>query len=108
MKRRSAIAASVLTVVLGLAACGSAGRQWDTTHANEVQKGVHTQQDVRAWFGEPYTIEPVAGSPLGCVQRWTYTYASSVAGGTTVSDTLVVDFDPQGLVCDNAYLHQVQ
>ncbi len=98
----------VLVAALGLTACGSAGRQWDTTHANEVQRGVHTQQDIRAWFGEPYSVAPVSGSPAGCTQRWTYTYAHSVAGGSTVTDTLVVDFDPQGLVCDNAYLHDEQ
>ena len=106
--RRFWAAMFVLVAVLGLAACGSAGRQWDTTHANDVQKGVHTQQDIQAWFGVPYTTVPVNGSPIGCVQRWTYLYSFSVAGGQTVTDTLVVDFDAEGKVCDNAYLHDVQ
>jgi outer membrane protein assembly factor BamE (lipoprotein component of BamABCDE complex) len=91
-----------------LAGCGSAGREWDTTHANEVQRGVHTKAEIQGWFGPAYTVQAIADSPMGCVERWTYVYSHSVFGGSTVTDTLVVDFDAAGTVCDNAYVHQEQ
>jgi len=100
--------AAVLAGMLFVASCGSAGRQWDTTHANDVQRGVQTKVDIQGWFGEPYQFQAVTGSAVGCVERWTYVYSHSVAGGSTVTDTLIVDFDASGTVCDNAYQHMEQ
>ncbi len=108
MNRRWTAAAAMGAALLLAGACGSAGRQWDTTHANEVQRGVQTKADIQRWFGEPYQFQAVTGSPMGCVERWTYVYSHSVAGGSTVTDTLVVDFDANGTVCDNAYQHTEQ
>jgi len=39
----------------------------------------------------------------GCVERWQWSYAHSVAGGHTVSDSFVIDFDVGGKVCDHAF-----
>ena len=93
--------------VLGLSflvACATVGRKWDTTHANDIQKGVHDKHQMTAWFGEPNArVSPLSNHPLGCVERWKWTYAHSVYGGSTVADVLVVDFDTAGRVCDNAY-----
>ena len=97
------ITASVVAVL----ACAGAGRKWDTTHASEVQRGVHDKARIQAWFGAPYQMAPIAEHPMGCTERWTYTYAwSKWAGTQTTVDTLVVDFDANGVVCDHAYLKQ--
>ena len=56
-----------------------------------------------SWFGAPHVTTPLTGNPAGCVERWQYTYAHAVAGGSSVAEVLVVDFDPAGKVCDNAY-----
>jgi hypothetical protein len=87
-----------------LAGCATVGKKWDTTHANDVQRGVQDKQQMIAWFGEPTTrVSPLHNHPAGCVERWQWTYAHSVAGASTVSDVLVVDFDAAGKVCDNSY-----
>lgn len=91
-------------------ACASSGRQFDRTHVNDIRKGVHTKTQIREWFGEPYqVISPLQGHPAGCVERWTYVYAFSSHGGAkTVSAALIVDFDSNGKVCDNAYTETKQ
>jgi outer membrane protein assembly factor BamE (lipoprotein component of BamABCDE complex) len=97
----------VSAALVALLACAGAGRKWDTTHANDVTKGVQDKAQIRAWFGEPYQSTPLTRHPLGCSERWTYTYAWSNWGGAqTRSDTLVVDFDANGVVCDHAYVSQ--
>ncbi|MCC6521536.1 MAG: hypothetical protein IT373_02640 [Polyangiaceae bacterium] len=84
--------------------CATVGKQFDTTHAGDVQKGTHDKAQMTAWFGEPHQkTSPLTGHPAGCVERWQWTYAHSVAGGSTVSDVLIVDFDGAGKVCDNAF-----
>jgi hypothetical protein len=90
-------------VVLFLA-CATVGKKFDTTHANDIRKGTHDKSQITDWFGPPHqTTSPLSGHPAGCVERWQWTYAHSVAGGSTVSDSLVVDFDSDGKVCDNAF-----
>jgi hypothetical protein len=97
----------VSVAIVTVLACAGAGRKWDTTHANDIQNGVHDKTQIRAWFGQPYQMTPVTDHPLACVERWTYTYAWSNWGGAKTSvDTLVVDFDGNDLVCDHAYLKQ--
>jgi len=104
--RRFGPIASIASAMLVLA-CAGAGRKWDTTHANDVQTGVHDKAQVRSWFGEPYQTTALTGHPAGCSERWTYTHAWSNWGGAeTTADTLVVDFDGKGVVCDHAYVKQ--
>lgn len=87
-----------------LAACATVGQQYDTTHVNDIKKGTHDKAQITEWFGPPHqTVNPLTNNPAGCVERWQWTYAHSVAGGSTVSDALVVDFDKDGKVCDNAF-----
>jgi outer membrane protein assembly factor BamE (lipoprotein component of BamABCDE complex) len=83
--------------------CATVGKQFDTTHVNDIKKGEDDKAKIKGWFGEPHTTAPVTNSAAGCVERWQWTYAHSVAGGSTVADSLVVDFDKDGKVCDNAY-----
>lgn len=96
-------------VVVALVACASSGKQFDRTHVNDIKKGVHTKAQIQEWFGEPYQTTSLQGHPAGCVERWTYVHAySSYGGAKTVSGALVVDFDGNGKVCDNAYTETKQ
>ena len=92
--------AVMLAVVAG---CATVGKKFDTTHVNDIQKGTQTKTDILGWFGPAQSTTQLASSQLGCTERWTYMYAHSVAGGSTVSEALIVDFDAAGKVCDNAY-----
>jgi len=84
--------------------CATVGKAFDTTHVNDIQKGTQDKAQISSWFGPPHkTISPLQGHPAGCVERWQWTYAHAVAGGGTRSDALIVDFDADGKVCDNAF-----
>jgi len=108
MKTRIAVwlLLGVLAVMIG--ACATAGRQFDRKHINDIQKGVQTKEEIRAWFGKPYQVtKPLAANPAGCVERWTYVHAyASYGGARTKSAALVVDFDKSDKVCDHAYTEQ--
>lgn len=95
-----------LFLVLGLciSACAAAGHKIDRAHMGEIENGVQNKDQIRAWFGEPYTVKTdLTGHPSGCVERWTYEYAKARAGKVTYSEILVVDFDKDGKVCDHAF-----
>jgi hypothetical protein len=83
--------------------CATVGAKFDTTHVNDIKKGEQDKAAMAAWFGQPHQTVRLSAHPAGCVERWQWTYAHSVAGGSTVADSLVVDFDNAGKVCDNAY-----
>ena len=107
MRIENAFRAAAFGAVLALAACATAGTPFDTAHVGDVRKGVQDRTQIRAWFGEPHQVQAVSGSPLGCIERWTYTHAySSYGGAKTKTETLVVDFNPSGKVCDSAYVEQ--
>ncbi|MBK8256820.1 MAG: hypothetical protein IPK82_29630 [Polyangiaceae bacterium] len=94
----------VLALVAALFGCATVGKKFDTTHVNDIQKGSHDKQQMTAWFGEPNQVtKPLSNHPQGCVERWQWTYAHAVAGGSTTSEVLIVDFDAAGKVCDNAF-----
>ena len=95
----------VMLCALLMLACASAGRRVDTTHVDDVQNGQQTKAEIRAWFGEPYSVTPgLQGHPNGCVERWSYEYAEAQGfGNVTYTETLIVDFDAEGVVCDHAY-----
>lgn len=101
MIRHAAI--TIASFALGLTACASAGKKFDTTHVSDIKKGTQTKNEILAWFGPAQSTTPVTQSEQGCVERWIYSYAHSVVGGSTVSEALIVDFDATGKVCDNAY-----
>ncbi len=97
----------LLAAIVSLVGCAGAGREFDTSHANDVQKGVHDKAQIRAWFGGPYQSTSLSGHPAGCTERWTYTHAWANWGGAqTTARTLVVDFDSEGVVCDHAFVEQ--
>lgn len=95
----------LLVLALGLSAgCATVGKDFDTTHVKDIVNEETTKPQVRAWFGAPHqTIRPLQDHPAGGVERWQYTHAYSVAGGSTTSKALVVDFNVEDIVVDNAY-----
>lgn len=100
------VASFVLLAALSLLpmGCASVGREFDASHVSKIQNGTTTKPEVRGWFGEPGQItQPLPENPAGGVERWTYTYATSVAGGSTQSEALVVDFNAEDVVVDHAY-----
>jgi outer membrane protein assembly factor BamE (lipoprotein component of BamABCDE complex) len=101
--------ASVPLIIVGILfiGCASSGRQFSTTHVNDIQIGVQDKQTITDWFGKPLTITNLSNNPKGCVERWIYTYAKAVGfGNVTESNSLVVDFNSNGKVCDQAYVKQ--
>jgi outer membrane protein assembly factor BamE (lipoprotein component of BamABCDE complex) len=96
----------MVAVVVVALACAGAGKRFDTTHVPDIRKGQQDRDQIRGWFGDPYQKTPLQGHPAGCVERWTYTHAFSKAGISTTSETLIVDFDAAGKVCDHAYAEQ--
>jgi hypothetical protein len=102
------IGALLLTALLAstIVSCASAGRKLDRTHLGEIQEGVQSKQQIREWFGEPYReLRGLHGHLKGCVDRWLFEYAEAQgrAGTVTYTETLVVDFDAKGIVCDHAF-----
>ena len=105
--KRGVQAGVVLVSALVAFGCASAGRDFDTTHVTEIEKGTQSKSQIQGWFGEPYRVDTLTGHPAGCTERWTYTYAYSDRGGMrTQTKTLVVDFDSGGRVCDHAFVKQ--
>ncbi len=104
------VVTSLLTLgALGCTATASAGQPFDPTHVNEIQKGTHDKAQIQAWFGQPFkVVAPLQGNPAGCVERWLYVHSVASATGATVTaqktNTLVVDFDAAGKVCDKAFV----
>lgn len=93
-----------------LSACATVGNQFDRTHVNDVKKGVQSKDEIKSWFGEPYqVIKPLNGHPAKCIERWTYVHSYASYGGAKVtSAALIVDFDKNGKVCDQAYSETVK
>jgi outer membrane protein assembly factor BamE (lipoprotein component of BamABCDE complex) len=90
-----------------LLACGATiGRQYDTTHVHDVKQG-EAKAQITSWFGDPTTTTTMTATAKGCVERWKYTYAHA-SGGTAHAQVLIVDFDPNGAVCDTAYSESTQ
>lgn len=105
MKKNRILWAIFIVLSLALFACASAGKQFDRTHVNDIQTGVHDKAQIQAWFGEPKQVQSFAPTAAGCIERWIYVYARSTHGGArTKSASLVVDFNKKGKVCDHAYV----
>jgi hypothetical protein len=86
-----------------LAGCVTVGRDFDTTHANEIRAAEHDKAQIKAWFGAPRFTTTFARNGKGCVERWRYEYATATLGASGRAKALVVDFDGSGRVCDYAF-----
>lgn len=96
---------SAFLLTMTVIACASAGRRIDRTHLGDIANGAQNKDQIRAWFGQPYTTKAgLPDHPRRCVERWTYEFAKARGRGTvTYSEILVVDFDASGSVCDHAF-----
>ena len=106
MKTFTGIQALLLALALFLYSCApvSIGRKFDTTHVHDIQKGVHTKETIRQWFGQPFATsaaEPELRS-IGCVDGWSYVYSESNVVKTH-AESLAVYFDDQGKVCAHGF-----
>ena len=103
MKLRTTFRALIALTLSVLVACATVGRQFDTTHVNDIEVGVQSKEDIRAGFGEPHDIQNISNPQTVTVERWMYTYSHSQFGRGTTSHSLVVDFDASSKVCAEAY-----
>lgn len=96
---------ALLVACAALVACAGsgAGRSFSTRHVDDLRRGAQDKNRVQAWFGQPVRIEKLHAHPAGCTERWTYVHAVS-SHARTRSESLVVDFDANELVCDHAYV----
>jgi hypothetical protein len=96
-----------LVAIFAVMSCASAGQKIDRTHLGDISEGAQNKAQIRSWFGEPYTqIAPLSGHVKGCTERWIYEYAKARGFGVvTYQESLVVDFDAKGAVCDHAFAH---
>ncbi len=107
MTSQSALRVLALAAIVALTSCATAGKQFDRSHIRDIKAGVQDKAQIHAWFGEPSQMQPVTGSPAGCIERWIYAHAHSSYGGMkTKAASLVVDFDKDTKVCDHAYVEQ--
>lgn len=60
-----------VVALLTLSGCIATGTRLDYNAVNSIQRGVTTEQQIRAWFGEPVTVET---NQKAGVRRLTYGY----------------------------------
>jgi hypothetical protein len=88
-------------------ACASAGRNFDESRVSNIKTGTTTRAEIEQWFGQPVSRAQVAGSAVGAVLRYTYSYAhSSWGGASTRAKALVVDFNAGDVVVDQSFSSQ--
>jgi hypothetical protein len=98
---------AILVLALVIAACATAGRDFDRTNVNNIKPKVHDKAQITEWFGKPGQVTRTSGNPQGCNEMWIYTYARSTHGGArTRAAALAVLFDAQGKVCESSYSEQ--
>jgi predicted HAD superfamily Cof-like phosphohydrolase len=52
MKKKMVVLSVMLMVAVYFVGCASSGRQFDTTHVNDIKKGVHGKADILAVNGK--------------------------------------------------------
>jgi hypothetical protein len=91
--RRTAALLGLLST-LGLCGCVSitAGRKFDMVHVADIRPCVTTEENLRAWFGEPYKRGNTDGLPT---LQWAYAHTGTSG---TESQALVVVVNQAGKV----------
>ena len=90
---RGCVAALALLLLLWLAGCASAGRDFPTHPVNDIRRGETDRSEIREMFGPPWRV----GSENGQT-TWTYgKYRYRLFGETSTTD-LVIRFDDSGKV----------
>jgi len=95
--------AAVLLVALSIAACSTVqvGHDFEIgTFQAKIERGVTTQNQVRAWLGEPMGVGISQDPSGGRLDEWTYYFAEGKLTDLSRSKMkyLQVKFDAQGIV----------
>jgi len=113
MKKRTVTAILFFAVTLLALGCsgsgnraGMAGHPFDTTHVYDIQPGMDKQQ-IRQWFGEPYTISKSQktfedGRQID-TEVWVYVHSIGNPGRKNRAQSLAVIFDPDGKVLSSGF-----
>ena len=83
----------VIVLMLGLASCGSTGRDFDTTHVTDIQNNSTTQAEIKQWFGKPFNT-----GHENNLEMWTYQFDGYSSVGKGESKDLIIMFDDNGIV----------
>ena len=94
LQRRGFLAAAATTTLALLAACATRGRPFDATAVSSLQVGVSTLDDATRLLGQPHAVT----AQLNGTRTAIWMYAESSILGDSLSDQVVVDFDPRGLM----------
>ncbi len=73
---------------LALCACSASvtiGRKFNTAHVTDIRLCVTTEEDLVAWFGEPFTWGNENGFPA---MHWSYVHTAATFGGKTPDSEL--------------------
>jgi outer membrane protein assembly factor BamE (lipoprotein component of BamABCDE complex) len=103
MKTKMILSAFVPVIAAFAMGCATVGQEFATEHVNDVRVGSQTKDQIKSWFGEPFMVTTMSGSPKGCVESWMYKHAHAAIGAKATAQVLVVNFDDKNLVCDTAY-----
>lgn len=76
-----------------LAGCLSTGRDFSAAKVSSIKKSVTTRYDIQKWFGYPYMTGIDDGD-----DAWTYNFTRVSKSGQTLTKTLYVVFDDNGVV----------
>lgn len=87
------IAFFVLVAGALFAACVSTGKDFASSKAAMIEKGVTKKTDIQEWFGYPYMTGLDNGD-----KTWIYNYTKTSAGGKTQAKNLYIVFDDNGIV----------
>lgn len=95
--------AAVLIIAFSLAACSTVqvGHDFEIgTFQAKIERGVTTQNQVRAWLGEPIGVGISQDLSGGRLDEWTYYFAEGKLTDLSSSKMkyLQVKFDNQGIV----------
>jgi outer membrane protein assembly factor BamE (lipoprotein component of BamABCDE complex) len=99
MKRSRVHLWRLLCLAMCTVSCVTVGKEFDTTHVNDVRRG-QSRTEIVHWFGEPASGNKFAlvESSQRCVKRYRYNFADREA-----SYVLWIDFDASDQVCNTVY-----
>lgn len=84
-----------VVLILALSGCAiasySVGRDFQTTHLSKVKKGETTAEEVRQWFGEPFSKKINSENE----ETWHYMYTNSSASAQSLLFVVNVQSDVQ-------------
>lgn len=88
----------ILTVLVVLVGCASAGRDFPSNRVAEIQTGKTTKTEVRSIFGSPWRVGLEDGQ-----QTWTYgKYKYKLIGDSDTKD-LVIRFNAKDIVASYSF-----